>query len=149
MANSGPMVVVIQSPLSRRNQRKSIDDLNIMSLNGDMLLIEHDAIWKALADPTRREILKIIDKEPATTGEIVERFSDRIVRTAVMKHLDVLELARIIRIERVGRTRRNHLEREPLEAVAAWLEKRVQGHQNNLKRLKNLAESNSQTDKNI
>ncbi|MCB1096631.1 MAG: helix-turn-helix transcriptional regulator [Verrucomicrobiae bacterium] len=114
-----------------------------------MLFVEDNVIWRALADPTRREILETIGRQAATTGEIVEHFSNRIVRTAVMKHLDVLESARLIRIERIGRTRRNHIEREPLEAVAAWLEKRVQGHGNNLKRLKNLAETKSEPNKRL
>ena len=109
------------------------------------MLINDDAIWKALADPTRREILETLARESVTTGSIVERFSPGLVRTAVMKHLDVLEAARLIRVERIGRTRRNHLERRPLAKVAGWLEKRVHGHEDNLSRLKKLTESRSQT----
>ena len=100
-----------------------------------------DAIWRALADPTRRQILETLGEGPFTTGAIVERFAPRLVRTAVMKHLDVLEAAELIRVERVGRTRKNHLERQPLERVSVWLEWRLQRHHDNLRRLKTLAES--------
>ena len=112
-----------------------------MSLNGDMNIVDQDAVWKALADPTRRQILETLDEEAATTGVIIERFSPRLVRTAVMKHLDVLERANLIRIERIGRTRHNHIEREPLNEVASWLDQRVRGHQSNLMRLKKVAET--------
>ena len=113
-----------------------------MSLFGDMNIVSTDAVWKALADPTRRQILELLDEEAATTGRIIERFSPRLVRTAVMKHLDVLERAKLIRVERVGRTRQNHIERQPLDSVASWLAQRVRGHQSNLKRLKHVAETN-------
>ncbi len=103
--------------------------------------VKEDAVWKALADPTRRRILETLAHEALHTGALVERFAPRLVRTAVMKHLDVLEAAKLIRIEREGRIRRNHLERMPLKVVSAWLEKRVQTHQGNLTRLKKLAES--------
>ena len=109
------------------------------------MLINDDSIWKALADPTRRQILETLARESVTTGAIVDRFSPGLVRTAVMKHLDVLEAASLIRVERVGRTRQNHLERTPLAGVAGWLEKRVHGHEANLSRLKALAESGAKS----
>ncbi|MFM1558277.1 MAG: ArsR/SmtB family transcription factor [Roseibacillus sp.] len=65
---------------------------------------------QALADPTRRVIVECLTTRPCTTGELVERFSTTLVRTAVMKHLDVLEEAGLIHIEREGRVRWNDLE---------------------------------------
>lgn len=93
---------------------------------------EIDGVWRALADPTRRLILDCLVEGAATTGGLAERFTPRIVRTTVMKHLDVLEAARLIRVERKGRTRLNHLEREPLQTAMAWLEHRVTGHRADL-----------------
>jgi DNA-binding transcriptional ArsR family regulator len=55
-------------------------------------------------------IVECLTTRPCTTGELVERFSPALVRTAVMKHLNVLEEAGLIRIEREGRVRWNHLE---------------------------------------
>ncbi len=108
-----------------------------------MLPIAHDdAVWKALADPTRRQILECLSLEraPLNTGELTKRFFPKLVRTAVMKHLDVLEAAKLIRIRRVGRTRLNYIETQPLKSVATWLESRLETHQTNLIQLKNIAE---------
>ena len=100
-----------------------------------------DLVWKALADPTRRSILESLENRPATTGEIVDSFSPRLVRTAVMKHLDVLVEARLVRVERKGRLRWNHLERHALKEIAGWLDRRIVGHKTHLERLKRLAEA--------
>lgn len=98
-------------------------------------------VWKALADANRRQILESLSDEPVTTGTIVEKFAPNLVRTAVMKHLDVLENAGLIRVERVGRQRWNHPQYQALKTVSSWLDRRVNTHQRNLKRLKKLAES--------
>ena len=102
-----------------------------------------DRTFAALADPTRREIVDALRRRPATTGELVDQFAPQLVRTAVMKHLDVLEDAGLVRIERRGRSRWNHLDPRPLQGVSTWLKRRVLTHQTNLHRLKNLAESRS------
>lgn len=112
-----------------------------MSLNSDMLTLA-DTAWKALADPTRRRIIETLARREATTGELVESFAPGLVRTAVMKHLDVLEGARLIRVERVGRQRINRIERGPLKEISQWLNRHIQNHQSNLSRLKSVAESN-------
>ena len=106
-----------------------------------MKTTDQDTVWKALADPTRRRIIEALENGPATTGEIVDSFAPKLVRTAVMKHLDVLEGARLIRVERKGRLRWNCLERRALKPVVAWLERRVTRHETNIDRLKRLAES--------
>lgn len=114
-----------------------------MSLYGDMLGAAEDGVWKALADPTRREMVAWLTTRPRTTGALVERFSPQLVRTAVMKHLDVLAEAGLLRVEREGRTRWNHLNEKPLHQVGTWLKRRVLTHQSNLERLKKLTESKS------
>ncbi len=105
-----------------------------------------DVVWKALADPVRRKILEHLAVDDQTTGEIVELFGDRLSRTGVMKHLDVLEDARLIEIRREGRTRLNVLERAPLKEVAGWISDRTRSHKRNLARLKRLAEESSATE---
>ena len=112
-----------------------------MSLISDILNAVSDKVWKALADPTRRQILESLSGEPVTTGAIVEEFTPALVRTAVMKHLDVLESAGLIHVERVGRQRWNHPQFQALKTVSSWLDRRVNAHQRNLKRLKQLTES--------
>ncbi|MEM9170825.1 MAG: metalloregulator ArsR/SmtB family transcription factor [Pseudomonadota bacterium] len=75
--------------------------------------------FRALADPTRREILRLLAVEPRSVGAVVDAFA--MTRTAVAKHLAVLEAGRLIRIEAKGRERINHLDAEGLSAARAWL----------------------------
>ena len=83
-------------------------------------------IWKALADPTRRTILTLLQESPLTTGEISERIDD-LSRYAVMKHLGILEDARLIRTRREGKFRWNYLNATPLQqSYEHWLRQLVQ-----------------------
>ena len=72
-------------------------------------------VWTALADPTRRAILDLLRERPRTTGEIADEFPT--TRFAVMKHLNVLESARLIVVRREGRERWNHLNVVPLQVL--------------------------------
>ena len=76
---------------------------------------DDDLIWKALSDPQRREILDMLRDAPRKTGQICARF--RVSRFAVMKHLKVLEAARLITVRRSGRDRWNHLNPTPLQQI--------------------------------
>ncbi len=57
-------------------------------------------IFKALADPTRREILELLRAGPRTSGEIAQRFSTS--WATVSRHLSVLRDADLILAERDG-----------------------------------------------
>ncbi len=84
-----------------------------------------ERVWKALADQTRRAILDTLAERPHTTGELVARF-DGLCRTAVMKHLDVLERAHLVLTRRDGRTRWNHLNPIPIQQVCdRWVGRHV------------------------
>lgn len=100
-----------------------------------------DRIWRALADPVRREIVEHLDSAPRTTGDLVTRF-DRLCRTAVMKHLDVLVAANLVAVERIGRVRWNRLNREPLETICLpWVVRYARKLPAALERLKAVVES--------
>ena len=102
---------------------------------------ELDPVWKALADPMRRELLDVLSAGSRTTGELVETFPD-LCRTAVMKHMDVLEKAGLLVIRREGRYRHNHLNPMPIQRVYdRWVARHVQGTAQRLSRLKNYVES--------
>ena len=58
------------------------------------------AAFKALSDPTRREILKVLRNGPLTSGEIAERFPT--AWATVSRHLSVLRDAGLILSERNG-----------------------------------------------
>lgn len=78
-------------------------------------------IWKALADPTRRQILDLLKERPRTTGELCDAFAD-LSRFAVMKHLGVLEDAELVFVRPHGRERWNHLNVVPLQTIyERWL----------------------------
>ena len=72
-------------------------------------------VWRALADPTRRQILDHLRSAPMTTGDIVQALSHG--RCAVMKHLDVLTNADLVTVRRDGRKRWNHLNVVPLQRM--------------------------------
>jgi DNA-binding transcriptional ArsR family regulator len=112
-----------------------------MSLFGDMLTSTNETVWRALADPVRRQILDALVDAPLTTGEIVERI-DGLCRTAVMKHLDVLVAANLVVVRREGRFRWNHLNPVPIERVCArWVNRHVQRLSSAMNRLKDVVES--------
>ena len=71
-----------------------------------------DPLWKALADPERRRLLDALRAGPRTTTELAQEA--RIGRYGVMKHLGVLVDAGLVRVERRGRARFNHLLPRPL-----------------------------------
>jgi DNA-binding transcriptional ArsR family regulator len=76
--------------------------------------------FAALADPTRRAILARLAAGPATVNELAEPFP--ISLQAISRHLKVLEQAGLITRGRDAQFRPCHLETEPLETAAAWIE---------------------------
>ena len=77
---------------------------------------ELDAIWKALADETRREILDALRAGPQTTTQIVDRFPD-LSRFGVMKHLQVLRDAGLVLTRHEGRLSVNSLNAVPIRQI--------------------------------
>jgi DNA-binding transcriptional ArsR family regulator len=84
-----------------------------------------DAVFRALADPTRREVLDLLfERDGQSVGEVCEAFADRMSRFGVMKHLAVLEEADLVVAVREGRSKRLHLNPVPIEQVAnRWISK--------------------------
>ena len=76
---------------------------------------ETAALWRALADPTRRRILDLLRAGPAITGEIAAAFP--ISRIAVMRHLEALAEAELITSRKRGRERWHYLNAVPLERL--------------------------------
>ena len=75
-----------------------------------------DPVWKALSDPTRRAILDRLRDGPQTTTEIVEEFP-HLSRFGVMKHLEVLREADLVRTREEGRQRVNSLHVIPIRQI--------------------------------
>lgn len=75
-----------------------------------------DAVFKALADSRRRQMLDLLKDHPKTTGELCERFP-KLDRCTVMQHLGVLEAAELIIVKRQGRTRWNYINPLPIKDI--------------------------------
>lgn len=85
-----------------------------------------DAVWRALSNPTRRQILDHLREGPLITGELADRFPE-LSRFAVMQHLKVLEEADLVLARKDGRRRFNHLNPVPIERIyARWVSDYVQ-----------------------
>lgn len=99
-----------------------------------------DHIWKALSDPTRREILDMLRDGPRQTTDIVEKFQ-HLSRFGVMKHLDVLRQAGLVQTRQEGRLRINSLNAAPIrEILERWIGKYEAYWTNTLLRVKESAE---------
>ena len=108
---------------------------------------DNDLVWKALSDPTRREILDQLRDGPRQTTEIVECFPN-LSRFGVMKHLDVLRDANLVKTRTEGRKRINSLNAAPLrEIIERWIGKFEAYWTNTLLRVKEDVESKSTSKK--
>jgi DNA-binding transcriptional ArsR family regulator len=78
-----------------------------------------DAVFGALADPTRRAILTRLTEGEARVAELAAPFP--MSQPAVSRHLKVLEDAGLITRSRQATARLSHLRAEPLRAAVTWL----------------------------
>jgi DNA-binding transcriptional ArsR family regulator len=78
-----------------------------------------DAVFGALADPTRRAILARLAERDASVLELTAPFN--VSQPAISKHLRVLESAGLISRSRKATARLSHLEADPLRQAAEWL----------------------------
>ena len=78
-----------------------------------------DAVFGALADPTRRAILASLSRGQSSVMDLARPY--RMSLPGVIKHLRVLEKAGLVTQEKMGRTRRCRLAAGPLQAAEAWI----------------------------
>ena len=96
--------------------RMDVDIFNHMvELNTPQL----DAVFHALGDTTRRQMLRELAQADRTVGELAAPFA--ISLAAASKHVKALENAGLIRREVRGRTHVCHLNPGPLASANAWL----------------------------
>src|SRR6185437_5886589 len=79
----------------------------------------NDAVFRAIADPTRREILGLLRGGRRTVGEIASNF--RTSRPAISKHLRLLRCAGLVVSQKHGASQICGLNAKPLRSVDAWL----------------------------
>ncbi|HEY5524458.1 MAG TPA: autorepressor SdpR family transcription factor [Clostridium sp.] len=74
--------------------------------------------FKALADPTRREIIMLLKKESLTPGEIAEHFD--MTKPSISHHLNMLKQADLVSDERKGQKIYYSLNTTVLQNVIGW-----------------------------
>jgi DNA-binding transcriptional ArsR family regulator len=78
------------------------------------------AVFSALGQPNRLQIVELLRTRPFPVGEIAETLGIR--QPQVSKHLKVLTDHGIVRVERRARQRIYHLEAEPFDQIARWVD---------------------------
>jgi len=76
-------------------------------------------VFKALSDPTRREILRMLRKRPMPAGELAEAFV--MTKGSLSHHLNILKQADLVRCERRGQFQVYSLNTSVLEQTMAAL----------------------------
>lgn len=75
--------------------------------------------FKALNDPTRREILELLRKKDMTAGEIVDQFN--MSGPSISHHLDLLKRAGLIESVKEGQFVKYSLNTTVLDDIIAWM----------------------------
>src|SRR5579872_516699 len=99
----------------------------------------NNAVFRAIADPTRREILNLLRGGAHTVGEIAVNF--RTSRPAISKHLRLLRSAGLVATKKDGAARVCRLNARPLRAVSTWLQDYEAFWRESLHDLKNYIEN--------
>lgn len=102
---------------------------------------DHQPVFRALADPTRRSIIELLADGPRPIGSIADQFD--MTRPAVAKHLAILKEGDIIFVEKKGRERINRLNPAALKSAAAWINYFDRYWDDRLATLKTLVEETS------
>jgi ArsR family transcriptional regulator len=77
-----------------------------------------NAVFKALNDPTRREILGLLKDKEMTAGEIAERF--QISWPSISHHLDLLKQAKLVIAEKDGQYVFYSLNTTVVDEIMKW-----------------------------
>ena len=99
---------------------------------------QNEAVFRAIADPTRREILGMLRGRPYSVGEIAANF--RTSRPAISKHLRMLRAAGLVATTQRGTARICALNAEPLRVVGDWISDYEAYWSNTLQSLKRYVE---------
>lgn len=104
---------------------------------------DQDAVFKALADPTRRALLdRLFVQDGLTLTELEAELA--MTRFGVMKHLRILEQAHLVITRRSGRKKHHYLNAVPIRLIHnRWIDKYTERHVSALADLK--AELEEQT----
>ena len=99
---------------------------------------QREAVFRAIADPTRREILGLLRRRKHTVNELAGNF--RSSRPAISKHLRLLRRVGLVVTKNEGTARICQLNAEPLRIVDNWLSDYQELWAHSLQRLKHYVE---------
>ncbi|QNU35934.1 winged helix-turn-helix transcriptional regulator [Geobacillus sp. 44C] len=85
-------------------------------------------VYKALADPTRRDILNLLRNKDLTAGEIADHF--RISKPSISHHLNLLKQADLVHAEKDGQYIYYSINTTVLQDVLVWLLSLQEGERN-------------------
>ncbi|WP_078427165.1 ArsR/SmtB family transcription factor [Alkalihalobacterium alkalinitrilicum] len=102
---------------------------------------KHD-VFQAIADPSRRKMLKLLANEEMPVTMISKHFP--MSRTAVSKHLRILSEASLVSVEKVGRETRYKLQAEALMELKQWLSFYEQFWDNKMEMLRHVVENQNE-----
>jgi len=75
--------------------------------------------FKALNDPTRREILELLNKGDLTAGEIADQFN--ITKPSISHHLDLLKQAGLVVCVREGQFQKYSINTTVFDEIVKWM----------------------------
>jgi len=78
-----------------------------------------NALFKALADPTRRQIIEMLRKKDMTAGEIADQFN--ISKPSISHHLDLLKQADVVVALKEGQFIRYSLNTTVFDDMVKWV----------------------------
>ncbi len=78
-----------------------------------------NTFFKALNDPTRREILELLNRGDLTAGEIANQF--KMTKPSISHHLDLLKQAGLVVCVREGQFQKYSINTTVFDEIARWL----------------------------
>ena len=100
-------------------ENEFIFSLDVNRYLDNYLITVMDKLFKALNDPTRREILVLLRKKDMNAGEIAGQF--KISKPSISHHLDLLKQADLVLAEKNGQFVNYSLNTSVLDECLAWL----------------------------
>jgi DNA-binding transcriptional ArsR family regulator len=99
----------------------------------EFLAMDMDRLFHALGDATRRGLLDRLVERPMSVSQLAEPLG--VTLTAVMQHLEILEEARLVHTEKLGRVRTCRIEPAGFHALEQWIENHRTAWERKLDRL--------------
>jgi DNA-binding transcriptional ArsR family regulator len=78
-----------------------------------------NTFFKALNDPTRREILELLNKGDLTAGEIADQFN--MTKPSISHHLDLLKQAGLVVCVREGQFQKYSINTTVFDGIVKWM----------------------------